>query len=201
MKRLAVLISNVGTGTNLQAIIDTIENKKLKAEIAVVASDTKDALGLKRAQKHKINVAICKNKEELLPLLKKYNPDYIALAGWKQIIKDEVIDFYQNKILNVHPGAIPDTLNGYVKNPDGTKAISNRGKLAGHAVQNFLDKGVTYAASSIHFLTHEFDFGPVLARGFVKIKKNDTVDTLYTRLKKVEHKIYVKSLQKLCNVL
>ncbi|MBI3282742.1 hypothetical protein HYZ70_01565 [Candidatus Curtissbacteria bacterium] len=198
MKRLAVLISNVGTGTNLQAIIDAVGAKKLNAEIVVVISDTKDALGIKRAKKHKLEVAVCKDKKELLPLLKRHNPDYVALAGWKQIILDEVIDGYKNRILNVHPGAIPSTLNGQVKNPDGTMAISNRGKLAQKAIQNFLDQKANYAAASIHFLTHKFDFGPVLARGFVKIKSSDTVDMLYTRLKKTEHRIYVKSLQKLC---
>lgn len=198
MKKLAVLISNIGRSTNLQAIIDAIETKKLSAEITVVISDTKEALGLKRAQKHNLKAAICPSKEELLALLGKYNPDFIALAGWKQIIEDEIINAYQNRILNVHPGQIPDTLSGQVKNPDGTGAIWNRGKLANKAVQNFLDKKATYAGSSIHFLTREFDFGPVLARGFVKVKRGDTVETLYSRLKKVEHQIYVRSLQKLC---
>ena len=201
MKRLAVLVSNVGTGTNLQAIIDAIKTKKLNTKIVVVIADTPNAFGIKRAKKHKLKVAICKNKKELSPLLEKYNPDFIALAGWKQIVKDEVIDAYKNRILNVHPGLIPNTLNGRIKNPDGTIALWNRGKLASRAIQNFLDKKTTYAGSSIHFLTHQFDFGRVLARGFVKIKKGDTVSTLYPRLKKVEHKIYIKSLQKLCPVL
>lgn len=198
MKHLAVLISNVGTGTNLQAIIDATDSKKIYAKIVVVISDTLDAFGIKRAKKHKLKVAICKSKQELLPLLAKYEPDFIALAGWKQIITDDVIDRYRDRILNVHPGLIPDTENGAVKNPDGTVALWNKGKLAAKAVQNFLDEKATYAGSTIHFLTHEFDFGPVLARGFVKIKKGDTQDSLYGRLKKVEHQIYIESLQKLC---
>lgn len=198
MKRLAVLISNVGTGTNLQAIIDAVEAKKLNAKVVVVISDTPEAFGVKRAKKHRLEVAICKSKEELLTLLEKYNPDFIALAGWKRIILDEVIDAYKDRIINVHPGLIPDTEDGLVKNPDGTGAIWNKGKLAGKAIQNFLDQEATYAGSSIHFLTHEFDFGPVLTRGFVKIEKGDTVDSLYGRLKKVEHQMYVESLQKLC---
>lgn len=197
MNKLAVLISNKGTGTNLQAIIDAIQKKQLNAQIVCVISDTKDALALERARKSKLKIAISSKKEDLLPLLKKYNPDYICLAGWKQFIIEEVIDAYPDRIINLHPGLIPETLNGEVKNPDGTMALWNKGKLADVAVQNFLDQKATYAGSSIHFLTHEFDFGPVLERAFVKTTKNDTVASLYKRLKEKENEIYVKALQKL----
>jgi phosphoribosylamine--glycine ligase len=197
MLKLAVLISNYGTGTNLQAIIDAIQNKKLNAQIVAVISDTNDALGLDRAKKHKIKTVICSKKENLFSILKKHNPDYICLAGWKQIVTDEIIHAYENRIINLHPGLIPDTQKGIVKNPDGTNALWNKGKLASIAVQNFIDQKATYAGSSVHFLTHEFDFGPVLERTFVKIDSNDTVNTLYPRLKKKENEIYVKALQKL----
>lgn len=198
MKRIAVLISDIGTGTNLQAIIDGVESSKIDGKIVVVISDTPQAQGLKRAKKHNLKIAICPQKENLLPLLKKYNPDFICLAGWKQIVADEVINAFPAKILNVHPGLIPDIINGTVKNPDGTAALWNRGKLANKAIKNFLDQDATYAGSSIHFLTKEFDFGPVAARAFVKISPDDTVETLYHRVKQKEHQIYVKALQKLC---
>ena len=198
MKKLAVLISTVGKGSNLQAIIDAIEADKLNAEIAIVVSDSREALGLKRAKKHSLKVAICPKKEDLLPILKRIQPDYIVLAGWKQIVSDEVIAKFQNLILNLHPGLVPQTIMGHVKNPDGTLALWNRGLLAEKAIQNFLEKKATYAGSTVHFLSDKFDFGKVIKRGFVKVKKGDTVKTLYTRLKKIEHKIYIESLQKLC---
>src|SRR3990167_7955445 len=200
MNKLAVLISNYGTGTNLQAIINAIEKKKLNAQIVAVISDTKNAPGLDRAKSHKLKIAISPKKENLLPLLEKYNPDYVVLAGWKQVVTDDVIDAYENRILNLHPGLIPDTQNGTVKNPDGTKALWNKGKLTSVAIQNFLDQKATYAGSSVHFLTHEFDFGPVLERTFVKVNKNDNVESLYKRLKEKENEIYVKALQKLSGV-
>lgn len=198
MKRIAVLISNKGTGTNLQAIIDGVESGKINAEIVAVVSDTLDAKGLERARKHKLSIKICPKKEELLPLLKRLNPDYICLAGWKQIILDEVIDAFTNRILNTHPGLIPDTMDGVVKNPDGTDVLWNKGKLANKAIQNFLDHKVTYAGCTNHFLSHEFDFGPVLGRVFEKIETGDTVDSLYTRLKVKENQLYVDVLKKLC---
>jgi len=198
MKKLAVLISTVGTGSNLQAIIDAIETDKLNAKIALVISDSKEAFGIKRAEKHGLKVAICPKKEDLFAILETIKPDYVVLAGWKQIVSDEVIAKFQNRILNLHPGLVPDSLRGSVRNPDGSPALWNRGLLAEYAIKNFLEKRATYAGSTVHFLSDEFDFGPVLARGFVKIKKDDTVESLYSRLKKVEHRIYVESLQKLC---
>lgn len=200
MKKLAVLISTVGTGSNLQAIIDAIETNELKAKIALVISDSKEAFGIKRAKKHSLKIAICPKKDDLLPILEKIEPDYIVLAGWKQIVSDEIIDKFQNRILNLHPGLVPQTIKGNVKNPDGTLALWNRGLLAKKAIQNFLDQKSTYAGSTIHFLSKEFDFGPVLKRGFVKVHKNDTARSLYGRLKKEEHKIYIESLQKLCQL-
>ena len=206
MKKIAVLISNKGTGTNLQAIIDGIKKGLIKAEIVSVISDTEESLGLKRAKENNIPIKIIPKKEDLLGVLKDLNPDYICLAGWKQIILDEVIKAFPNeqapsasRILNTHPGLIPDTLDGEVLNPDGTKAVWNKGKMTEKAMQNFLDNKATYAGCTNHFLSLEFDFGPVLGRCFEKIKKRDTVEALYKRLKVKENKLYVDVLARLCS--
>lgn len=196
--KIAILISNAGTGTNLKAIIDGVNSSKINGEIVAVISDKEDALGLEHARNSNLNIEICKSKEDLLPLLQRLNPDYVCLAGWKQIILDEVILAYPNKILNLHPGLIPDSIDGVTKNPDSTDALWNKGMLTTKAIQNFLDQKVTYAGSSIHFLTLDFDFGPVLERCFEKIEENDTVESLYDRLKKKENQMYVEVLEKLC---
>ena len=70
--------------------------------------------------------------------------------------------------------------------------------LTTKAIQNFLDQKSTFAGSSIHFLTSNFDFGPVLGRVFEKIIPHDNVESLYSRLKKKENKLYVEVLEKLC---
>lgn len=195
MLTLAVLISNAGTGTNLQAIIDAVESAKLQAKVAVVISSDADAFGITRAKKHKIPHLIVNKNENIENILQtKYKVNAIVLAGWKRIIPESMITAFRNRILNLHPGLIPDTMNSIVNNPDGTEGLWNRGKLTEKAIQHFLDKKATYAGSTVHFLSSEFDFGPILARCFEKIKKNDTVDTLYSRLKQKENKIYVESL-------
>jgi len=199
MKSLAVLISNAGSGTNLQAIIDSIKEGKLNAKIEIVISSDSDAFGLTRAKENNITWEVCSDKKKLLKTLQKYKPDFICLAGWKKIILYEVIEAFPNKILNVHPGLIPDQIDGAIRNPDDTNALWNKGKLTDIAITNFLDNNATYGGSSIHFLSDEFDFGKVLGRTFEKIKKGDTVESLYKRLKKKENKLYVEVLEKLCN--
>lgn len=174
--KLAVLVHEGGTHTNLKAIREAVETEKINAEISAVVTD----------------------KEDAIPILEKISPDYVCLCGWKKIIPNAMIEKYPNRILNLHPGLIPDTMEGGVENPDGTVALWNKGMYADKAIQNFLDQKSTYAGSSIHFLTLDFDFGPVLGRTFEKILPDDTVDSLYSRLKKKENELYVKVLEKLC---
>ncbi len=196
--KLVVLISDVGTGTNLQAIIDGVRSGRINGEIIAVISDKNNAPGLERAKKHGLKIEIVPAKEDLLRVLQELSPDYLCLAGWKQIILDEVILAFPNKILNLHPGLIPDKVEERAKNPDGTEALWNKGMLTDKAIKNFLDQKATFAASSIHFLTLNFDFGPVLGKTFEEIQPNDTVESLYARLKKKENELYVEVLEKLC---
>ena len=199
MKKLAILISDAGTGTNLQAIIDAIKSKVLKAKIVLVISSSENAYGLERAKINNISTMVVDKKDNLERILKDNKIEFVILAGWKLIIPQSLVNAFNNRILNLHPGLIPDTTNGVFKNPDGTDGLWNRGKLTEMAVQNFLDKKSTYAGSTVHFLSKEFDFGKVLNRCFEKILPQDTVESLYTRLKKKENKIYVEALIKLCN--
>lgn len=200
MKKIAILISNAGKGTNLQAIIDGVNSGKINAEIVSVISDSADAYGLIRAKYANIPVRVISKKDNLEKILRDFEVDFIVLAGWKQIIPDSLIDAFKNRILNVHPGLIPDAKDTFVKNPDATHGLWNKGKFANAAIQNFLDSKSTYAGSTIHFLSHDFDFGLSLGRTFEKIQPGDTALSLYTRLKVKENKLYVKVLAKLCSL-
>lgn len=173
--KLVLLVHEGGTQTNRKAIEEAIKKGKIGAEISAVISD----------------------KENAMPIIDKTSPDYLCLAGWKKIIPNEMIRKYENKILNLHPGLIPDTINGIFKNPDGAIGLWNKGMYGDKAIQNFLDQKATYAGSSIHFLTLDFDFGPVLGRTFEKIETDDDVESLYTRLKKKENELYVEVLEKI----
>jgi len=174
--KLIILIHEGGAHTNLKAIKDAIEKNKINAEISAVVSD----------------------KEDALPVIERILPDYICLCGWKKIIPNEMIERYENKILNLHPGLIPDAIDKNILNPDNTEALWNKGMYGDKAVANFLNQKATFAGSSIHFLTLNFDFGPVLGRTFEKVLADDNVESLYGRLKKKENEMYVEVLEKLC---
>ena len=198
MKKLVILISPTGKGTNLQAILRATSNKQIQAKAVAVIAESEVSPGLLIAKKANIPTALCKNNPELLPLLKKLKPDYIVLSGWRQFIPKEVLDKYKQKVLNLHPGVIPDGDKKPFKNPDGSDGIWNKGQYGDLAIENFLKQGSTYAGSSVQILTDEFDFGPVLGRTFEKIRTSDTIQSLYSRLKKKEHELYIEVLNNLC---
>ena len=175
--KLALLVHDGGTHTNLKAIERAIVEGKINARIVGVITD----------------------KEDPTAMLDSTDPDYICLLGWKKIVPLNFVKKYPNKILNIHPGLIPDSMDGVVENPDGTSALWNKGMYGNKAVQNFLNQGATCAGSSVHFLTEEFDFGPVLGRVFEKIEPGDDVESLYARLKKKENELCVSVLEKLTN--
>jgi len=210
VKKIAVLTSNKGTGTNLQAITDACASGEIKGKIVVVLSNAANAYGLERAKKHHIPTEVfpwlpykeagksrTEYSKDLATLLKKYNPDIVLFAGWILVVTSEFINEFP-LILNLHPGLIPDTPDGKVYFPDGTLAPSNKGVHTDDAIANFFEKKCAYAGSTLHVVTPDVDWGPVIERAFEKIRKNDTVDSLYSRLKKKEHQMLIKATKLYC---
>lgn len=213
MKRIAVLISNKGTGSNLGAILEAIKKGLIRnAKVVVVVSDKKDAHGLKRAQKRNISVEVLDLKEHISKgstrsnynktlgkLLKdKYSPDLIVLAGWMLILSKEFIDYFPNKIINLHPGLLPDS-GEYITLASGSNIKAIRGLHTNAAVKYAIDHNYPTTGSTVHFITPIVDEGPVILRGEVDIKKGDTVESLYKRIKTVEHKILPQAIELICN--
>ena len=211
MKNIAVLISDKGTGTNLQAIIDAVEVGKIKGKICVVVSNTAKAFGLNRARKYKIPTEVFgwkkyeksgKSRDEyskdLAKLLKKYDPDLIVFAGWILILTQEFFDEFYH-VLNIHPGLIPDSPGGKVNFPDETLAPTNKEMHTDDAVSSFLKGKYKFAGSTIHFVTRNVDWGPVVFRDFEEIRKDDNLESLYSRLKEKEHTMLVKAIYLFCN--
>lgn len=212
MKKIAVLISDKGTGTNLQAIIDAIEKGEINGKVVVVVSNTSKAFGLERAKKHKIptevfrwtpykkaNKSRAEYSKDLAKLIKEqYDSDLIVLAGWILILTKEFFEILPN-VLNIHPGLIPNQPGSKVYFPDGSVAPTNKEMHTDDAIKAFLDEKYKFAGSTIHFVTPDVDWGPVVSRDFEKIQKSDTVDSLYSRLKKKEHAMLVRSISLFCD--
>jgi len=182
--RLAVLVS--GRGSNLQAIIDTIESGDLSAELAVVISDQAGAYALERAEKHGIAAMHVSAKgykgrrDEydalLAEKLRGENVELVCLAGFMRIITPTLIRAFPNRILNIHPSLLP-AFPGL------------------HVQKAALEHGARFSGCTVHFVDEGMDTGPIIIQAVVPILDRDTEDTLSTRILKQEHVIYSRAIQ------
>ena len=181
MLRLAVLIS--GSGTDLQSIID--HRNQINGEIALVISNRKNAYGLQRAQDAGIKNLVIKNQDELLNTLKEEKIDFIVLAGYLAILGKELIDTYQNKIINIHPSLIP--------------SFCGPGLYGLHVHEAVLERGVKVSGATVHFVSEEVDGGPIIWQEAVSIADLDTPEDIQKRVLEVEHKILPEVVQWICD--
>ena len=181
MLRLAVLIS--GSGTDLQSIID--HRNQINGEIALVISNRKNAYGLQRAQDAGIKNLVIKNQDELLNTLKEEKSDFIVLAGYLAILGKELIDTYQNKIINIHPSLIP--------------SFCGPGMYGLHVHEAVLERGVKVSGATVHFVSEEVDGGPIIWQEAVSIADLDTPEDIQKRVLEVEHKILPEVVQWICD--
>ncbi|MEE1077794.1 MAG: phosphoribosylglycinamide formyltransferase [Agathobacter sp.] len=194
MLKIAVCVS--GGGTNLQAIIDAIENKTItNAEISVVISNNADAYALERARKHGIE-AVCispKNyetrvafNEDFLRQLDSYHVDLVVLAGFLVVIPEMMIAKYRNRIINIHPSLIPSFCGtGYY----GLKV--HEGALA---------RGVKVTGATCHFVDEGTDTGPIILQKAVEVKQGDTPEVLQRRvMEEAEWIIMPKAIDLIAN--
>ena len=174
--KIAVCVS--GGGTNLQAIIDAIDNGTItNTQIEVVISNNADAYALERAKKAGIK-AVCispksyENRaafnEDFLKQLNSYHVDLVVLAGFLVVIPPEMIKQYRNRIINIHPSLIPSFCGtGYY----GLKV--HEGVLA---------RGVKVTGATCHFVDEGTDTGPIILQKAVEVKQGDTPEVLQRRV-------------------
>ena len=158
---IGVLIS--GGGTNLQAIIDAIEAKKLDAEICVVLSNKADAYGLARAKQHGIATAVLDHKsfasredydQAVVDVLRARGAELVVLAGFMRLLSPVFIKAYSNRIMNIHPSLLP-SFPGL------------------HVQKKALDHGVRFAGCTVHFVNEECDEGPIIIQAVVPVYPDD----------------------------
>ncbi len=194
-KKIVVLVS--GGGTNLQAIIDSIESKVItNAEIACVISSKESAYALERAKKAGIDTLVVprknynSNEEYSLKLLsvltEEIKPDLIVLAGFMTVLTDEFIDSFTNKIINVHPSLIPSFCgNGFY----GLKVH-----------EAALERGVKVTGATVHFVNKITDGGPIIIQKTVNVMDGDTPEILQKRvMTEAEWHIMPEAINLFCN--
>ncbi len=176
MLKLAVMVS--GGGTNLQALIDQIEQNKLPdVKIEVVISNNKNAFALERAKKHGIATATISKKdftdfeqfsEAFLELIDGFRVDLVVLAGCLMIIPELVIKNFRNRIINIHPSLIP--------------SFCGAGYYGLKVHEAVLARGVKVTGATVHFVDEGCDTGPIILQKAVVVEDGDTAETLQRRV-------------------
>lgn len=183
MTNIAVFCS--GSGTNLQAIIDSVNKGCIPAKIAFVLSDEAKAFALKRAKDAGIETIVLDKKNyktredfdrEAVKHLKKHDVGLVVLAGFMRILSPYFIREYKNKIINIHPALLP----------------SFKGA---HGVKDAIAHGVKLTGVTVHFVDENLDNGPIILQRPVEIKENDTEETLLERVHGEEHKAYPEAIK------
>lgn len=180
---LGVLIS--GSGTNLQAIIDAIEAKRLDAAIRVVVSNRQDAFGLTRAKNHGIATEVLDHRkfpsreaydQAVVDLLRARDVELVILAGFMRLLSPLFVKAFSNRIMNIHPALLPSFPGLHVQK----KAVEH---------------GVRFSGCTVHFVNEECDEGPIIIQATVPVFPDDTEESLSARILKEEHRIYPRAIQ------
>ena len=182
MLNIGVLIS--GGGSNLQAIIDDCESKKINWNIKVVISNREDAFGLERAKKHNIRSVFEKDEDEVIKILKEENIDLVVLAGYLKIISPKFVSEFENKIMNIHPALIP--------------SFCGDGFYGEKVHQAVIDYGAKVSGATVHFVNEKADAGPIIMQDTVKVMDDDDAKTLAKRVLEVEHTILPRCVKLFC---
>ena len=178
-------------GTDLCAIFDAIKTGELNAQASVVMSNLKSAYILERAKKHNVPAVFISHKgksreafdAEITSLLKEYNVDLVLLIGFMRILSAEFCREWRDRLLNVHPSLLPKYAGGMDTNVH----------------KDVLNNGETETGCTIHFVTDEVDGGPILIQKKCNVEPDETVETLKTKVQKLEGEAFIEAIQLIQN--
>ena len=180
MFKIAVIAS--GGGSNLQSIIDNIENGFLNCTIEMVIGSKEGIYALERGKEKGIETFVVSRKDyenktsdKILELAKERNIDLIVLAGYLSILEGNILKEYKNKIINIHPSLIPSFCGEKMYGLNVHKAA--------------IKKGVKVSGCTVHFVNDEVDGGEIIIQKAVPVYFEDTAEVLQKRILKEEHKI------------
>lgn len=184
-RRTAILIS--GNGTNMQAIIEAAKHEKYPATIDLVISNNIDAPGLQFARDNGIETFSLSHKQfgkdrtthewYIHDELMRYKIQVVCLAGYMRILSPAIVSLWQGKMINIHPSLLP-AFTGL------------------HTHKRALEARVKFHGCTVHEITDELDWGPIVDQAIVKVSKKDTEESLNENVLKEEHKLYPKALKK-----
>jgi phosphoribosylglycinamide formyltransferase-1 len=180
---LGVLVS--GSGTNLQAILDAIASKKLRARVGVVISNVAGAKALDRARAAGAPTIVVDHKAfpsreafdaAVVESLRAHEVRCVVLAGFMRLVTPVLLDAFPHRVVNIHPALLP-AFPGV------------------HAQKQALAYGVRVSGCTVHFVDAGMDTGPILAQATVPVLDDDTEETLRDRILEKEHELLPTVLQ------
>ncbi len=186
--RLGVLAS--GRGSNFKAILTEIQRGRLDAEVCVLVSNKNSAGVLFYATQSGIPAEYLSKKNfaspqeydaEIVKIFNKYKVNFVVLAGYLKFLTPELINYYPNRILNIHPVLLP--------------SFGGEGMYGVHVHNAVLKRGCKISGATVHLVDEIYDHGPIILQKSVPVLENDTEETLAARVLIVEHEIFPKALQ------
>ncbi|MGH9998638.1 MAG: phosphoribosylglycinamide formyltransferase [Nitrosopumilaceae archaeon] len=188
MINLAILIS--GRGSNMEYILKSVKKNKVTITPAIVISNNVNAKGLDIAKKLGVKTQVIEPKgvkggswdydKKIISTLEKYNVTpkngLVCLAGFMRIMSPEFIRHFKGRIMNIHPAILP-SFPGL------------------HSQKQALDYGVKYSGCTVHFVDEGIDTGPIILQAVIKVKDEDTEETLSKRILAKEHVIYAEAVK------
>jgi phosphoribosylglycinamide formyltransferase-1 len=174
--RIAVLVS--GTGSNMVALIDACDEGRVPGTVVLVAAD-RPCKGVETARARELETAIVSpsdygSRDEwsaaLRDIVAASNPGLVVSAGFMRILAPSFVDAFSGRLINLHPSLLPAFPGA-------------------HGVRDALEYGVKVTGSTVHFVDHEVDHGPVLLQEPVPVEPGDTEESLHERIKAVEHRL------------
>jgi phosphoribosylglycinamide formyltransferase-1 len=190
MKKLNLVVLASGGGTNLQAIIDSIEAGKLNAKIRAVISNNSKSGALERARNHNIPDIHLSHKQfatpeefnqKLLSILKEKETDLVVLAGYMKMVSPTVIREYKNRMINIHPALLP--------------SFGGKGMYGIHVHEAVIESGVKVTGVTVHVVDEVYDHGAILSQKCVPVLADDTPESLQQRVLPHEHEAYSRVIQ------
>jgi len=173
----------------MESILKSIKKKKIPINPAVVISNKANARGLKIAKKLGINIEVIESKgfkgsraqydKKVMTVLIKHGVTprngLVCLAGFMRIISPQFVKKYKNRMINIHPSLLP-----VFPGLDSQKQA--------------LEHGAKFSGCTVHFVDTGMDSGPIIIQAVVKVKENDTNESLSKRILKEEHRIYPEAV-------
>lgn len=181
-----------GSGSNVQAIIDSIKKGRLDAEAKVVITNNSRAEVIDRAKRENIpfyhisrvtHPAKSKRTAEMINILKKYDVDLIVLGGYMKKLPDELLQEFNGKVINIHPALLPDH--------------GGKGMYGLNVHKAVVDSGDKETGVSIHIVTPEYDRGRIIAQRKIPVMPYEKPEALQKRVLKVEHELYPEIIDKI----